>query len=523
MAIATTSERYELVRRVRIASFFQSYEAMHPRRPGRFMLDVFTGMDTSAARPRAFLRDAARVSALRHPHILQMLELSSMPDGTPIVVSELPPGQTLEAWLAAGHVPSVRTVIKWIGALAEAVDAAHDAGVVHGAIRADQVFLVEGTSGSLGLPKLKGFGLEWLRSPPAAQLGPSAQQGDDHDHDHDDHDEEEEDEQQDEVQDEGHRRAERVAGAPVPMLREGWFPELRDRAGTVGGVAVDLAALGALAEHLLRLSQAAGIGTAPEEALGLPVLVQLALARASGDGGAPVYESAAELARDLEAAALGPPFDPEPTHVQTWPSPGVRRMDAGAGAGARTRARARARGRSALVTVGVASFVVVCGVSTSSMLEGRRSVASSARATLDARAGSTVAAATSTEARAVQPPAPAGTSGTQSGSPRSFRLLIAGDLSTPPPSATRAASSVAASPMPTAEPLRMAAPAPGPAPAPASPWSSPGQAQHPHGRRGIVWSPGLGRLADVGEITTAFAGDGAEAVPAALDRGRLVP
>ena len=485
MAIATTSERYELVRRVRIASFFQSYEAMHPRRPGRFMLDVFTGMDTSAERPRAFLRDAARVSALRHPHILQMLELSSMPDGTPIVVSELPPGQTLEAWLGAGHVPSVRTVIKWIGALAEAVDAAHDAGVVHGAIRADQVFLVEGTGGGLGLPKLKGFGLEWLRAPPSA--GPSA---------------ENEDEDEDEDEDGGPRRAKSVAGVAVPALREGWFPELRDRAGTVGGVAVDLAALGALAEHLLRVSQPAAMGTDPQEALGLPVLVSLALARASGDGGAAPYESAAELARDLEAAALGPPLDPDLSHAERRPPTGLRRRGPG-------------RGRSALFTAGAAAVVVVCGVGTSSMLEGRHSLASSARATLGARDGSRVAT-TSIEARSIQPSAPAGTRGSTTGVPRSPRLVAALDLPTPPASPTRAPMPVTMSaPEQEQEPVRM----PGSGPSP----SASGQAQHPHGRHGIVWSPGLGRLADVGEITTAFAGDGAEAVAGALDPARIVP
>jgi serine/threonine-protein kinase len=530
MAIATTSERYELVRRIRVASFFQSYEAMHPRRPGRFMLDVFTGMDTNAERPRAFLRDAARVSSLRHPHILQMLELSTMPDGTPIVVSELPPGQTLEAWLGAGHVPSVRTVIKWIGALAEAVDAAHDAGVVHGAIRADQVFLVEATVGGLGLPKLKGFGLEWLRSPPSTV--PAHVPALDHSQ-------------------EGHRGAESVAALPVPALREGWFPELRDRAGTVGGVAVDLAALASLAEHLLRLSQPAAMAM-DQQALGLPVFVAMALARASGEGGAPPYDSAVELARDLEAAAFDPPCDPDLSHGERWSSPGFRR-------------RVPGRGRSALLTVGVAAVVVVCGVGTSSVLEGRHSLASSAGATPGARAGSTIATG-SIEARSVQPPAPGGDVGVGSGSAaqRSPRLVAAADLSTPQASPTRAPAHTLAPthiPAPSPLPLRMTGPAPSqsgfqatlvvdsvaarldgpgrglrgsaegdgalpafaPTPAPADSSLASGQSQHLRGRRGIVWSPGLGRLADVGEISTAFTGDGPGAAPAALDTGRLVP
>jgi hypothetical protein len=207
----------------------------------------------------------------------------------------------------------------------------------------------------------------------------------------------------------------------------------------------------------------------------------------------------------------------------------------------------------------VASVVVICGVGTSSMLEGRHSpassFASSPGATLGAQAGST-GGTTSIEARSVQPPALAGTAGSRPGAPRSPRLVAEVDPSTAPVSPT-----LAPSPTPTPTPLRTpgqgpprsafqaslvfepvaarldgpgrgprrsaegdgAFPAFAPTPAPAdSAWAA-GQAQHLHGRRGIVWSPGLGRLADVGEITTAFADDGAGAVPAALNARGLVP
>lgn len=475
MAIPVTSERYELVRRIRIASTFQSYEAAHPKKPGRFMLDVFTGMDLGAERPRAFLRDAAKVSSLRHPHILQMLELSALPDGTPIVVSELPPGQTLKAWLDAGHVPSVRTVVRWIGALAEAVDAAHGAGVVHGAIGPNNVFLVRGSRDGLGLPKLKGFGLEWLRAPAPGGL----------------------------------RAAEPASassgmsgvGEAVPAPTDERFPGVGDRAGTAGGVALDLAALARLAQRLLLpRSQQPASGLDVPEALRWPV--RAVLARASDHVGDAPFESASELAEALEAAALGLPLDPDLSDGERSSPKGIRRRTIG-----------RVWPSATLIALtGAAMFI---GVGTSTLLEARyfREAAASTGGGGGRRAPG------GRESTLAHPPPAARPSSTMIPTTSLWPppLLHAPLLQAP----LLHAPSLNA-PSPTTVAL---APASATESAVVDPSSAThGPVQHSHGRHGVVWSPGLGRLAEVVEVSTAFGGDRRPRMaPAALEKSGFSP
>jgi hypothetical protein len=172
------SDRYELVRRLPTDSRFLCYQAVHPRRPGRFVVHILNGANETPDALAAYERDASAVASMRHPYILQIVELAALPDGTPVMVSELPDGQTLATWLRAGHVATPGAVARLVAALADALAAAHARGVSHGALGADNVFLVAGGRAAedagedraLGLPKLQGFGLGCLRNA-AAPIG----------------------------------------------------------------------------------------------------------------------------------------------------------------------------------------------------------------------------------------------------------------------------------------------------------------------------------------------------------------
>ena len=155
-------DRYQLVRRLRATPQVQSYEARHPRRPGRFLVEVLGSLRGEAPAREAFERDLAAISQLRHPYMLQTLELSQLPDGTPIVVSELPDGPTLEDRLEGGVVAPLPSVLALIDALAQALQAAQARGVTHGTLDAGSVFLVPNVGAALGIPRLHGFGRHWL-------------------------------------------------------------------------------------------------------------------------------------------------------------------------------------------------------------------------------------------------------------------------------------------------------------------------------------------------------------------------
>ena len=157
--------RSQLVRRLRATPQVQSYEARHPRRPGRFLVEVLGSLRGEGHAREAFERDLAAIAQLRHPYMLQTLELSQLPDGTPIVVSELPDGPTLQERLEAAVVAPLPSVLELIDALAQALQAAQARGVTHGRLDADSVFLVANVGAALGIPRVHGFGRHWLHEP----------------------------------------------------------------------------------------------------------------------------------------------------------------------------------------------------------------------------------------------------------------------------------------------------------------------------------------------------------------------
>jgi serine/threonine protein kinase/tetratricopeptide (TPR) repeat protein len=92
-----------------------------------------------AARLRRFEREARAASALSHPNILTVYATGSEA-GMPFIVTELVEGQTLRQALAAGPMhpaEGLRVAIQ----IAEALGAAHAAGIVHRDIKPENVML----------------------------------------------------------------------------------------------------------------------------------------------------------------------------------------------------------------------------------------------------------------------------------------------------------------------------------------------------------------------------------------------
>jgi serine/threonine-protein kinase len=154
---------YRLGRRLDRGGADEVYEADHPTLPGRFAVEIHRR--ALAAGPQAadaFRREAAVVSSLRHPHIAQVLEIGTLPDGVPFVVMEELHGQTLAQLLAARRAVSALEAVGWVSAIAGALTAAHGAGIVHGELRPEKIFLAQVAGYERGFAKLLGFGLRHL-------------------------------------------------------------------------------------------------------------------------------------------------------------------------------------------------------------------------------------------------------------------------------------------------------------------------------------------------------------------------
>jgi serine/threonine protein kinase/predicted ATPase/energy-coupling factor transporter ATP-binding protein EcfA2 len=85
-----------------------------------------------------FLREARTASALNHPHICTIHSLGEH-EGRPYIVMEYVDGRTLRAMLA--ERPSIEQIVEWMTQAAQALSAAHEAGVVHRDIKPDNIMV----------------------------------------------------------------------------------------------------------------------------------------------------------------------------------------------------------------------------------------------------------------------------------------------------------------------------------------------------------------------------------------------
>jgi serine/threonine-protein kinase len=135
------------------------YEAHGPRFEGRVALKVYrraTGIDLTAV--DAFSREAARASGLRHPHIAQVIESGALRDGTPFAMMEYLVGHTLEELLAGRGAFLATEMLPVVRGTASALFAAHAAGLAHGEIRPDNIFVAEVAGYEHGFVKVLDFG-----------------------------------------------------------------------------------------------------------------------------------------------------------------------------------------------------------------------------------------------------------------------------------------------------------------------------------------------------------------------------
>jgi serine/threonine protein kinase len=111
-----------------------------------------------------FLREARAANLVRHPNVVDVLDIGKEDDGTPFIVQELLVGEDLAHFVArsGGKLP-VEDVCDLLLPVIDAVAEAHAHGVVHRDIKPENVFLAKSPRGRV--PKLLDFGISKVRAP----------------------------------------------------------------------------------------------------------------------------------------------------------------------------------------------------------------------------------------------------------------------------------------------------------------------------------------------------------------------
>ena len=178
LAPGTRLGPYEIVSPLGAGGMGEVYRAKDTRLGREVAVKVLPQHLSSSVEIRArFEREAKTVSSLNHPHICTLHDVGREGD-TDYLVMELIEGETLAQRLLKGALPST-DVLKFGGQIADALDRAHRAGVMHRDLKPGNVMLTKSGAKLMdfGLARASGLGTtsELTSSPTVA--GPLTAEG----------------------------------------------------------------------------------------------------------------------------------------------------------------------------------------------------------------------------------------------------------------------------------------------------------------------------------------------------------
>lgn len=151
--------RYRVQRVLANGGMSVLFEARDERARRDVALKLLRAEDCIEDRKRArFLQEMRLTAELRHPHVVDVLDLGEDKDGAPFLVMELMHGHSLQAELDERVSLGFEQALSLTLPVMEALAAVHAAGVVHRDVKPDNIFLQLDARKSI-TPKLLDFGI----------------------------------------------------------------------------------------------------------------------------------------------------------------------------------------------------------------------------------------------------------------------------------------------------------------------------------------------------------------------------
>lgn len=163
--VGTTTLHYEIQAKLGEGGMGVVYKAVDTRLNRPVALKVLRpDVVSDAARRQRFVQEARAASALNHPHIVTVYDITSA-DGTDFIAMEYVSGKPLDQVIGRTGLPLAQ-VLRYGIQIADALTAAHKAGIVHRNLKPGNIVVTD-----RGDVKLLDFGLAKLVEP---DLDPSA-------------------------------------------------------------------------------------------------------------------------------------------------------------------------------------------------------------------------------------------------------------------------------------------------------------------------------------------------------------
>jgi serine/threonine-protein kinase len=153
---------YVIVQRLGEGGFGAVYEATHPIIGKRAAVKVlYARYSSNVEMTSRFISEARAVNQIRHKNIVDIFSFGDLPDGRHYYVMELLEGAPLDAYIEQqGRLP-IDEALPILHAIAKALGAAHDAGILHRDLKPENVFLEIDSEGVVH-PKVLDFGMAKL-------------------------------------------------------------------------------------------------------------------------------------------------------------------------------------------------------------------------------------------------------------------------------------------------------------------------------------------------------------------------